>query len=55
MFFPAGCAARPALMSRLGLEWLYRIAGQPSRWKRALRLPAFMFLAVGVRIKGKRQ
>lgn len=39
----AGQAVRaPVLFRRLGLEWLYRIALHPSRWKRAMALPAFM-------------
>lgn len=39
----AGQAVRaPVLFRRLGLEWFYRIALHPSRWKRAMALPKFM-------------
>ncbi len=29
----------PVLMQRLGLEWLYRLYREPSRWRRMLALP----------------
>lgn len=42
----AGTVRRaPAAFQRLGLEWLYRLATQPWRWRRQLALPAFAFLA----------
>ncbi|MCL6451770.1 MAG: WecB/TagA/CpsF family glycosyltransferase [Acetobacteraceae bacterium] len=38
----AGSARRaPALLRRLGLEWLWRLAGDPRRWRRGLALPRF--------------
>ncbi len=43
----------PAFFRKLNLEWLYRIAQEPSRWRRSLALPQFALLAVGERIKGK--
>jgi N-acetylglucosaminyldiphosphoundecaprenol N-acetyl-beta-D-mannosaminyltransferase len=43
----------PILFRKLNLEWLYRIAQEPSRWRRSLALPQFALLAVGERIKGK--
>lgn len=40
----AGRARRaPAWAQRLGLEWLYRLARDPRRWRRALALPAFVW------------
>ncbi|HHW15271.1 MAG TPA: WecB/TagA/CpsF family glycosyltransferase [Firmicutes bacterium] len=40
----AGKARRaPAWLRRLGLEWAYRVARQPSRLGRALAIPAFMW------------
>ncbi|MGE5527629.1 MAG: WecB/TagA/CpsF family glycosyltransferase [Patescibacteria group bacterium] len=36
----------PALFRRLGLEWAYRLARQPSRWRRLLVLPGFVLLAL---------
>ncbi len=41
----------PDIFIKLNLEWLYRIAKQPSRWGRALALPKF---ALTVLFKGKR-
>lgn len=37
----------PIWMRKLELEWLYRLARQPWRWKRQLALPAFALLIVG--------
>jgi N-acetylglucosaminyldiphosphoundecaprenol N-acetyl-beta-D-mannosaminyltransferase len=36
----------PAFMRRIGLEWLYRLSRQPSRAKRMLDIPRFMFAVV---------
>lgn len=36
----------PVWMRRYGLEWLYRLYLQPSRWKRMLRLPIFAIKAL---------
>lgn len=41
----------PRWMIRLGLEWLYRLALQPSRWMRMLALPRF---ALRVLLQGRR-
>jgi N-acetylglucosaminyldiphosphoundecaprenol N-acetyl-beta-D-mannosaminyltransferase len=43
----------PALIRKLDLEWMYRIAQEPSRWRRALALPQFAVLAVAERIRGR--
>jgi N-acetylglucosaminyldiphosphoundecaprenol N-acetyl-beta-D-mannosaminyltransferase len=40
----------PGWMRRLRLEWLYRLAQEPSRWQRMLVLPAF---ALKVMIRGE--
>ena len=45
----------PQYMRNLDLEWMYRIAQEPSRWRRALALPQFAVLAVAERIWGKQQ
>ena len=43
----AGLVPRaPEIWQRLGLEWLYRLAKQPSRLKRQLVLPYFLWLAL---------
>jgi N-acetylglucosaminyldiphosphoundecaprenol N-acetyl-beta-D-mannosaminyltransferase len=40
--FIAGIAVRaPRLLQRIGLEWLYRLAREPRRWRRMLALPRF--------------
>ncbi len=42
--FLAGVQVRaPRWMQRLALEWLYRLLQQPSRWRRMLRLPRFVW------------
>lgn len=33
----------PELWQRMHLEWLYRLLSQPSRWKRQLAIPRFVF------------
>lgn len=44
----AGVVPRPpAVVRRLGLEWLYRLIRQPWRWRRQLVLPLFAWLAIG--------
>jgi N-acetylglucosaminyldiphosphoundecaprenol N-acetyl-beta-D-mannosaminyltransferase len=36
----------PVWMQKSGLEWLYRVAQEPSRWRRLLALPHFVWLAI---------
>lgn len=36
----------PHLIRRAGLEWLYRLVHQPSRWRRQLALPKFAVLVL---------
>ena len=43
----------PQLIRKLDLEWMYRIAKEPSRWRRSLALPKFAVLAVIERIQHK--
>lgn len=40
----------PPWVRRLGLEWLFRLAQEPWRWRRMLRLPRFAFLVVRSRL-----
>lgn len=43
--FISGRAPRaPLVLQRAGLEWLYRLARQPWRWRRMLALPRFVAL-----------
>jgi N-acetylglucosaminyldiphosphoundecaprenol N-acetyl-beta-D-mannosaminyltransferase len=36
----------PALLGRIGLEWAYRLAQEPWRWRRCLRLARFLPVAL---------
>lgn len=42
----------PALIRAVGLEWLFRLACQPSRWRRQLAYPKFMTAVMRKRILG---
>lgn len=43
----AGVAPRaPRWMCRAGLEWLYRLAAQPWRWRRMAKLPRFVLMVL---------
>ena len=39
----------PSWMCRLQLEWLYRLIQEPSRWRRMLVLPAFVWAVLNAR------
>jgi N-acetylglucosaminyldiphosphoundecaprenol N-acetyl-beta-D-mannosaminyltransferase len=45
----------PVIFQKLNLEWLYRLAQEPTRWRRMLALPQFMLLAMAERLQGKSQ
>jgi len=40
----------PKIWQKLNLEWLYRIAGDPKRWKRSMELPKFVIEVLKLRI-----
>ena len=42
----------PQIYQKLNLEWLYRIAGNPKRWKRSLALPKFVVEVVKEKYRG---
>jgi N-acetylglucosaminyldiphosphoundecaprenol N-acetyl-beta-D-mannosaminyltransferase len=43
----AGMVPRaPRIWQRTGMEWLYRLIQEPSRWRRQLALPRFAFAAL---------
>ncbi|HLA41954.1 MAG TPA: WecB/TagA/CpsF family glycosyltransferase [Aggregatilineales bacterium] len=45
--FIAGTIPRaPVWMRKWGIEWLYRLYLQPSRWRRMMRLPVFAVMAL---------
>ena len=41
----------PQALQRAGLEWLYRLAIQPWRWRRMLALPRFAALVIAARLR----
>ena len=43
----------PEKFQRLGLEWFYRLAKEPSRIGRMVKLPLFLVSAAGAKIRGK--
>lgn len=49
----AGTAERaPEKWQRAGLEWLYRLLKEPKRIGRMMKLPKFLLLVIGQRIRG---
>lgn len=51
----AGRIARaPRLVRRLALEWLYRLAKEPHRWRRQLALPRFAWLVALEELRRRR-
>lgn len=51
----AGVVERaPERWQRLGLEWLYRLKSEPSRFGRMAKLPLFLVSAVGARVTGRK-
>ena len=43
----------PAFLHRVGLEWLWRLLNEPSRWRRQRVLPLFAALVLRKRILGR--
>jgi len=51
----AGNVARaPAVFRRTGLEWAYRLAKEPRRWRRQLALPRFALAVLAETVRGRR-
>ncbi|MGM9670435.1 MAG: WecB/TagA/CpsF family glycosyltransferase [Oscillospiraceae bacterium] len=42
------------MFQKLGLEWFYRLVKEPSRIGRMMKLPKFLFAAIGQKLRGKR-
>lgn len=45
----------PEPVRRLGLEWAYRLAKEPRRWRRQLALPRFALAALGEAVIGRKR
>jgi len=45
----------PRLMRRAGMEWLYRLAQEPWRWRRIAQLPVFAWKVLKEKRAGSRQ
>jgi len=43
----------PQIWQKMNLEWLYRLAKQPTRWRRMLALPRFAYKVIGEKWKQK--
>lgn len=50
--FAGNVKRAPKWMIKLQLEWLYRLIKEPKRIGRMMRLPKYIFAAIGKRIKG---
>ena len=53
--FAGTASLAPEFMRKAGLEWLYRLIKQPSRYKRMLDLPRFMILTLKTKFRQIRQ
>ena len=51
--FAGNVQRAPEAWQKAGLEWLYRLIKEPSRFGRMAKLPLILFDAVGARIRGK--
>ena len=51
--FAGNVKRAPAAFRRLGLEWLYRLICQPSRIKRMIKIPLFVFAVIWRRLRMK--
>lgn len=43
----------PSWVCKIGMEWVYRLARQPARWRRMLRLPVFALNVMLLKISEK--
>lgn len=48
--FSGRLSRAPALMQRIGLEWLYRLCQEPGRWRKDLRLVSFVLRVLATRL-----
>ena len=48
--FSGRLSRAPAFVQRIGMEWLYRLFQEPGRWRRDLRLVAFVLRVLATRV-----
>ena len=48
--FSGRLSRAPVLMQRIGMEWLYRLFQEPGRWRKDLRLMAFVLRVLATRL-----
>ena len=52
--FAGNVKRAPKFFQKLGLEWFYRLLKEPKRIGRMMKLPKFLFAAIGRRLRGKK-
>ena len=52
--FAGNVKRAPKLFQKLGLEWFYRLIKEPKRIGRMMKLPKFLFAAIGCKLRGKK-
>ena len=52
--FAGNVKRAPKLFQKLGLEWFYRLLKEPKRIGRMMKLPKFLFAAIGCKLRGKK-
>ena len=53
--FAGNVKRAPKLFQKLGLEWFYRLIKEPKRIGRMMKLPKFLFAAIGCKLRGKKR
>ena len=52
--FAGNVKRAPMFFQKLGLEWFYRLIKEPKRIGRMMKLPKFLFAAIGCKLRGKK-
>lgn len=53
--FAGNVKRAPKFFQKLGLEWFYRLLKEPKRIGRMMKLPKFLFAAIGCKLRGKKR
>lgn len=53
--FAGNVKRAPKFFQKLGLEWFYRLVKEPKRIGRMMKLPKFLFAAIGCKLRGKKR